>query len=142
MRICDAQTRVSSVAAIAALVQSLAATIGSAFECEEVAVRGSAVVLEENRRRAARDGLQAQLIDLADDTERPAAEAIRALVERCAPAADALGCAEELELVEQILVCGTGADEQLQLYEETGSPRAVARRLVEQTAADLLPVAA
>jgi carboxylate-amine ligase len=140
MRICDAQTHVSSVAAIAALVQSLAATVGSAFECGDVAPAGSAIVLEENRRRAARDGLEARLIDLEDDTERPAAEAIRALVERCAPAADALGCAEELELVEQILVGGNGADEQQQVYDETGDPRAVVRRLVEQTTEEPAPL--
>jgi len=135
MRICDAQTQVSSVAAIAALVQALAATVGSAFECGEVTPPGSDLVLEENRRRAARDGLGARLIDLADDTERPAAEAVRELAERCAPAADALGCAEELELVEQILAVGNGADEQLRVYEETLDPRAVTRRLVEQTTA-------
>ena len=141
LRICDAQTHVSSVAASAALVQSLAATVGSAFECGDLAPAGSALVLEENRRRAARDGLEARLIDLEDDTERPAAEAIRALVERCTPAAAALGCAEELELVEQILACGNGADEQLRIYDETGDPRAVVRRLVEQTIAAPAPPA-
>jgi glutamate---cysteine ligase / carboxylate-amine ligase len=140
MRICDAQTHVSSVAGIAALVQALAATIGSAFACGEVAPASSTVVLEENRRRAARDGLEARLIGLADGTEQPAVEVIRALVERCAPAADALGCAEELELVEQILVSGNGADEQQRVYDETGDPRAVARRLVEQTAGEPAPL--
>jgi carboxylate-amine ligase len=140
MRICDAQTHVSSVAAIAALVQSLAATVGSAFECGDAAPVGSAFLLEENRRRAARYGLEARLIDLEDDTERPAADAIRALVERCAPAADALGCAEELELVEQILVCGNGADEQLRIYDETADARAVVRRLVEQTTGEPAPL--
>ncbi len=133
IRICDAQTHVANVAALAALVQSLVATLGSAFECGEVAPASPDIVLEENRRRAARYGLEARLIDLADDTERPATEAIRALVERCAPAADALGCAEELELVEQILVGGNGADEQLRVYDETGDVTAVARWVTEQT---------
>jgi glutamate---cysteine ligase / carboxylate-amine ligase len=136
MRICDAQTHVSSVAAIAALVQSLAATVGSAFECGVVGQPGSASVLGENRRRAARYGLEAQLIDLVDGSERPATEAIRVLVERCGPAADALGCAEELELVETILLGGNGADEQRLLFDETGDPQLVARRLVELTAAE------
>ena len=103
VRICDAQTRVESIAAIAALVQALAATLGSAFECGEMPATSPDILLEENRWRAARDGLEARLIDVAHDTERPVADAIRSLVERCAPAADALGCAEELELVEQIL---------------------------------------
>ncbi len=91
------------------------------------------ILLEENRWRAARDGLGARLIDLSDDTERTATEAIRALAERCAPAADALGCAEELELVEQILVVGNGADEQQRVYDDTGDITAVARWVTEQT---------
>ena len=133
VRAFDAQTRLSSVAAIAALTQSLVATIGSAFECGDIAPPTPAVVLEENRRRAARDGLEARLVDPSDGTERTAAETVRALVERCAPAADALGCAAELELVESIVRDGTGAEEQLRVHAETHDPRAVARRLVEET---------
>jgi glutamate---cysteine ligase / carboxylate-amine ligase len=134
VRICDGQTRVESVAALAALIQSLVATLGSAFECGDVDPPDPHLLLEENRWRAARDGLDARLIDLEHDTERSAPEAIRALVERCAPAAEALGCAEELELVEEILARGNGADEQRQAYEETDSLLEVTRRLVEETA--------
>jgi len=140
VRVCDAQTRISSVAAIAALTQSLVATIGSAFECGDVAAPAPALVLEENRRRAARDGLDARLVDSAYGTERTAAEAIRALAERCAPAADALGCAEQLELVGSILDRGTGADEQRRLHEETRDVRAVARMLVEETVPQVVSV--
>ena len=131
VRICDGQTRIENVAALAALIQSLVATIGSAFECGEIAPPDPHFLLEENRWRASRDGLEARLIDPEHDTERPAREAISALVERCAPAAEALGCAGELELVDEILARGNGADEQRQVYEETDeSPRghALARR--------------
>ncbi len=134
IRICDGQTRVENVAALAALIQSLVATLGSAFECDEELAASPDLLLEENRWRALRDGLDARLIDLGGDGERPAPDAIRELVERCAPAAEALGCAEELELVEEILARGNGADEQRRLYEETGSLLAVARRLAEETA--------
>jgi carboxylate-amine ligase len=134
VRVCDGQTRVENVAALAALIQSLVATLGSAFECGEVGPADPDLLLEENRWRAARDGLDARLIDLEHDTERSAQEAIRALVERCAPAAEALGCAEELELVEEILARGNGAHEQLAVYEESESLLDVARRLVEETA--------
>ncbi len=134
VRICDGQTRVENAAALAALIQSLVATLGSAFECGDVAPPDPDLLLEENRWRAARDGLDARLIDLERDTERSAPEAIRALVERCTPAAEALGCAEELELVEEILARGNGADEQLAVYEETDSLLEVTRRLVEETA--------
>ena len=140
VRVFDAQTRISSVAAIAALTQSLVATIGSAFECGDVAPPAPAVVLEENRRRAARDGLDARLVDPTDGTERTAAETLRALAERCAPAADALGCAEQLELVDAILDRGTGAEEQLRAHEETHDIHAVARWLAEESAPQSLLV--
>ena len=134
VRICDAQTRIENVAAIAALVQSLTAKLGSDFECGETAAARPEVLLEENKWRATRDGLAACLIDLEEGTERPAADAIRALVDSCAPAADALGCAEELSLVPKILARGNGADEQLRLYDETGDLTDVTRWLAEQTA--------
>ena len=136
VRICDGQTRVENVAAIAALIQSLVATLGSAFECGEPQAAAPDVLLEENVWRAARDGLAAELVD------GPVVDAIRALVERCAPAADALGCAEELELVEEILARGGGADEQRRVFEETLDPIAVTRWLAGHTSAARLPAAA
>ena len=81
--------------------------------------------------------MRRRLIDLEERTERPATDAIRELVDSCAPAADALGCAEELSLVLQILARGNGADEQRRLYEETGELSAVTRWLTEQTASHL-----
>ena len=52
IRICDGQTRIESVAALAALIQSLVATLGSAFECDEEIPAGPDLLLEENRWRA------------------------------------------------------------------------------------------
>ncbi|HVP75094.1 MAG TPA: hypothetical protein VMS63_03650 [Gaiellaceae bacterium] len=49
------------------------------------------------------------------------------------PAADALGCAEQLELVEQILTRGNGADAQQCVYFDTGDLGAVARWITEHT---------
>ena len=133
LRICDAQTRMDSVAAIVALTQSLVATLAAAFDKGEPPETEQITLIAENKWRAARDGLGAKLIDFANDTERPAPEAIRELVERSRPAAEDLGCAAELDLVEALLERGTGADEQLAIYEESGSLLAVAERLASET---------
>ena len=77
-------------------------------------------LIAENKWRAARDGLGAKLIDFANDTERSAPDAIRELVERSRPAAEELGCAAELDLVEGVLERGTGADEQLRSTRRAG----------------------
>ena len=133
VRICDAQAQIENVAALTALVRSLAATIGSEFDCGESPALTPDLHLEENRWRAARDGLAAQLIDPGSDNETPAADSVRALVERCMPAAEALGCADELELVENILDRGNGADEQLRIYDDTHDLSAVTRWLADKT---------
>ncbi len=134
IRVCDTQTRIESTAAIAALVQSLVATLGSAFECGETFPAPDPLVLAENRWRAARDGLEARLIDHTTDVARPAADAIRSLVKRCGPAAEAIGCADELDLVEGILRNGNGAADQLCVYRETNSLREVVETVARETA--------
>ena len=133
LRICDAQTRLDSVTALVALTQSLVATLAAAFDAGEKPALQPVTLVDENKWRAARDGLEARLIDLEHDTEHPARDALLALVERCEPAARRLGCAAELESVESVLARGTGADEQLHVYEETESLLAVAQWIAQET---------
>jgi carboxylate-amine ligase len=95
-------------------------------------------LIAENKWRAARYGLEADLVDLANDVARPAREGLLELVELAEPAARRLGCADELALVEPLLARGDGASEQRAAYEAAGgSPLGVARRLAEQTVAGL-----
>jgi carboxylate-amine ligase len=133
VRVCDAQTRIESVAAITALVQSLVATFAASFERGEELQTEPITLLAENKWRAARDGLNAKLIDFATDSERSAPDAVRALVERARPAAQDLGCETELDEVEALLRRGSGSDEQLEIYERTDSLLAVAKWLNEET---------
>jgi glutamate---cysteine ligase / carboxylate-amine ligase len=137
IRIPDAQTRLESVAGIVALVQCLVATLADGFERGEKPQIQPVTLISENKWRAARDGLNGLLIDLERDEERPAGEAVLALVERAGPAAARLGCREELAEVERLVQRGTGADEQRRVYEETGSLLAVAQWLAERTSAGL-----
>jgi carboxylate-amine ligase len=132
-RVCDAQTRIDSVAALVALTQSLVATLAAAFEAGEELPVQPLTLVDENKWRAARDGIEARLVDLEHDEERPARDALLALVERCEPAARRLGCAAELESVEHVLARGTGAAEQLDVYEETESLLAVAQWIAQET---------
>jgi carboxylate-amine ligase len=127
LRAFDAQTRVASVAAIAALTQCLVATFADARPPPQ-----PRTFVDENKWRAARYGLDADLVDLAHDTERPAREAIRELLAAAEPAASRLRCEEELREVERILERGNGADEQRRVH-ESGGLLGVAQWLAEQT---------
>src|SRR2546423_6089413 len=129
VRACDAQTRLESVAALAALVQSLVATLVERFERLGRLPTETVTLIAENKWRAARYGLDADLIWLERDEERPAREALRHLVELAEPAARRLGCTTELALVEEVLRRGTGADEQRGVHADTDSLLAVAQFL-------------
>jgi carboxylate-amine ligase len=129
VRICDAQTRIDSVAAIVALVQTLAATLADRYGREGSLPVQPITLVSENKWRATRYGLDADLIWLERDEERPAREALRHLVELAEPAAGRLGCAAELALVEEVLRRGTGADEQRRVHAEGESLLAVAQFL-------------
>jgi glutamate---cysteine ligase / carboxylate-amine ligase len=133
IRVCDAQTRLSSVAAIAALVQSLVATLSARFDDGAQLGLQPVTLVAENKWRAARYGLDAQLIDLERDEERSARDAVLALVELAAPAARRLGCPHELAEVERVLDRGSGAAEQLAVRERADSLLAVAQWLAETT---------
>jgi carboxylate-amine ligase len=137
IRICDAQTRLDSIAPIVALAQSLVASLAADFDEGRPLPVQPVTLVGENKWRASRYGLGAQLIDLETDTERTASAAVRALADRCEPAAKKLGCSRELEQVEALLERGNGADEQVRVYEETESLLAVAQRLAEQTVAEI-----
>ncbi|MDQ3821758.1 MAG: glutamate--cysteine ligase [Actinomycetota bacterium] len=135
VRICDAQTRIESVAGIVALVQSLVATLSERFDSDGAGALPvqPVTLIDENKWRAVRYGLDGELIDLARDTERPARQAVAELVETARPAALRLGCRDELDEVERISERGTGADEQRRVHAEQGNLLAVARWLAART---------
>jgi glutamate---cysteine ligase / carboxylate-amine ligase len=137
VRICDAQTRLASTGALAALVQALAATLTERLARDGRLPIEDATLVAENRWRAIRRGLDAELIWLERDEERPARDAVRELVELARPAARRLGADTALAEVERILERGTGADEQRRARDGRGSLLGVAQWLVEATTADV-----
>jgi carboxylate-amine ligase len=113
VRIMDAQTSVQDTAALAALVQCIAK-----LEVERgyVSYRALEVpeALDENRFLAARDGMDAELIDVELERRVPAREVALRLVDACAPHAQLLGCVGELDRI-VTMAEQTGADRQLDL---------------------------
>src|SRR6476619_3201405 len=98
VRVMDAQTDVDATAALVALVQSLARLELEEGYAPEVLVDAEEV-LEENRFLAARDGIEADLLDPEAELRRPARAQLRRLLDALRPHADALGCRPDLERV-------------------------------------------
>ena len=131
IRIADAQTTVSEAAGIAALIQALVrleATEGHA----PPGLVGAAEVLEENRFLAARDGIDARLIDVTTATRVPARAQLEELLEVCRPHAEDLGSSAELDEL-RALMESPGAARQRATVDDVGQ-----RGLVESLAAAFL----
>ena len=98
VRIMDAQTTVEDSAALVALVQSIARLeCDDGFACDHLLAAPE--VLDENRFVAARDGIEAELIEPRLGRRVPVREKIEQVVEACMPHACALGCEEDLRHV-------------------------------------------
>jgi carboxylate-amine ligase len=118
VRIADAQSRISEVAAVAALIQAtvrLEATEGYASD----ELLDGQEVLEENRFLAARDGMSARLVDPQAGMRVPAERLFRRLVEACTPHAGDLDGARELRAA-AVLAERSGAERQRLLARRVG----------------------
>ena len=98
VRVMDAQTRVEDTAALAALVQCLVRLEATAAPVEPTAADAPEVVAE-NRFIAARDGMDAVLVDPPAWGRQPVRDRLSRLLAACAPLARALGCVAELSEV-------------------------------------------
>ena len=113
VRIMDAQTSVPETASLVAMVQCLARR--AITERDSIQPVGhSPEVLVENRFLAARDGMDARLIDPALERRVPVRAQLDILLEELAPHAEELGCSDQLEGVRK-LMARTGAQRQLDL---------------------------
>ena len=136
-RICDVPTAPRATIAIAALAQAIVVKLYK--------LRSSNVgwrlyhrrLIEENKWRAARWGLDGKLIDFGRRREVPMRELALELLEVVDDVVDELGSRREIEYVRTILSEGTSADQQLEIYRKTGDLGAVVRSVVEETRASV-----
>jgi carboxylate-amine ligase len=98
VRVMDAQTRIRDTSALAALVQCLV-RLEALDGFAEPEMRDAPEVLDENRFLAARDGIEAMLLDPRRNRSVPAAGRLATLVDACWPHAKALCCERELALL-------------------------------------------
>ncbi|MEO6393737.1 MAG: carboxylate-amine ligase [Pyrinomonadaceae bacterium] len=150
-RVCDIPTRVDDTIAIAALVQAIIAKLNAVMD-KNLGFRMHLyrrMLIQENKWRAVRYGLQGKFIDFGKQKEVPVRDMILELLEFVDDVLDPLGSRKEVEHIHTILDRGTSADEQLKVFEETGSLESVVDMLIVNTmenvpksANDCLPVTA
>ena len=98
--------------AVAALSQCLVAHLDELDDAGTPAPRPRDWILRENKWRAGRHGLDAELIVDDAGTVRPARDELRRLVQELAPTAERLGCTAELADVVRVLDAGASYERQ------------------------------
>jgi carboxylate-amine ligase len=132
-RVCDIPTRVDDTIAIAALFQAIVAKLNKLIDKNLGFRLYRRMLVQENKWRAVRWGLDGKMIDFGKQQEVPVRDLIMELLEFVDDVLDDLGSRKEVEHVHAILERGTSADEQLQVYRETNDLKAVVDRLIERT---------
>jgi len=90
-------------------------------------------LIEENKWRAARWGLDGKLIDFGRRAEVPMRDLALELLAFVDDVVDDLGSRDAVNYVHTVLREGTSADRQLAVYRQTGDLRAVVQDIVEHT---------
>src|SRR5687768_13089472 len=133
-RICDVCTRVDEAICIAAIFQALIYKLWKLRRDNMTFRVYSPALIEENKWRAVRFGLDGNLIDFGKQTELPARELIREMIEWfIGDVMDELGSRKEIEYAYRIMDEGTSADRQLATFRRTGSLQAVVDQLITET---------
>ena len=132
-RVCDIPTRVDDTIAIAALFQAIVAKLDKLIEKNLGFRLYRRMLIQENKWRAVRWGLDGKMIDFGKQKEVPVRDLIRELLDFVDDVLDNLGSRKEIEHIHTILERGTSADEQLRVYSETNDLNQVVDRLIELT---------
>jgi len=132
-RICDAQSRVDDTVALAALMQAIVAKLQK-LRWDNVTFRSYPKrLIDENRWRASRYGLDGKLIDFGRRCEVEERELLNEMLEFVSTEVEELGNEAEIAHIERIMREGTGADRQLMVWERTQDMKAVVDQIVAET---------
>jgi carboxylate-amine ligase len=137
VRVCDMTTRVDDTVAITALIQALMGKLYLLYRRNLGYREYARELIEENKWRAVRYGLDGQLIDFGKQEQVPIRALIGELLEFCSETAEIFGSQNELDRVRRILAEGTSADRQLAVFAKTNSYEAVVDDLIEQSSLGL-----
>lgn len=132
-RVCDMIMTVDEVMCVAALMQCIIAKLSKLHQKNQSFRSYRRILINENRWRAARWGVDAKLIDFGRQEEVAFPVLINELLEFIDDVVDELGCRTEVNYVYQMLEQGSGADRQLKVYEDSNDLKKVMEYVVGQT---------
>jgi carboxylate-amine ligase len=135
LRITDICTSLEDALTLAALYQALLHRLWRLRSCNQSWRVYRRILLEQNKWRAQRWGIEAELADFGAGRLKPVAELVDELIELVREDAAELGCLAEVERAREIVANGTSADRQLAIYRdalrEGASPEEALRLVVD-----------
>ena len=120
IRVCDGIPTTRELGAIVALTHCLVVDLEERLMAGERLPSLAPWDVQENKWRAARYGLDAWIIVDADSNERLLMDDLTDLLERLAPVAERLGCADELAAVAEIPQHGASYQRQRKVADSSG----------------------
>jgi carboxylate-amine ligase len=136
-RMCDAQMRVDDTIALAAVIQAVVSRLHKLMRQNMTFRVYRRRLIDENRWRASRYGIDGKLIDFGQQCETETRSLIHELIEFIAKEVDEFGTANEIAYIESMLKSGTGADRQLEVWQRTNDVKSVVDFIVAETNANL-----
>jgi glutamate---cysteine ligase / carboxylate-amine ligase len=132
LRICDGIPTMDELCATVALSQSLVVWLQDHYNAGQELPLHRAWTIRDNKWRAARYGLDAEIIRDEEGNLISLRRSLGDLVEDLVPVAERLGCLEDLLRVNEILDRGTSATRQREVFAQTKDLSRVVDSLVEE----------
>ena len=140
-RVCDIPMRVDESIALAALIQATVAKLYKLYSANQGFRLYRRALIMENKWRAARYGLNGNLIDFGKQSEVPVRDLIQEYLAFVDDVVDELDSREELNYIHTIMEMGTGADRQIKVFEQSGDLKRVVDFIIEETEVGLTDTA-
>lgn len=132
-RVCDLPMRVDETIALAALIQAVVAKLHKLVKQNLGFRLYRRALIAENKWRAARYGIQGKLIDFGKQVEVETIKLIDELLDFVDDVVDELDSRSEINYIKKICENGTGADRQLEVWEQSYDPKKVVDYIIDET---------
>lgn len=131
IRACDVMPTIDETVALTALIQSLVARLSEKYDNNEELTLLPYMIVKENRWRAIRHGIDAELINIMGE-RIPVKTMVEQLLEDLADTSSRLNCSHEIVKVMDIFKNGTSSKRQRTMYNKTKSFPKVVESLVTE----------
>jgi carboxylate-amine ligase len=137
IRICDCPSTLTETAALTALIQCMVVWLDRCYDSGLMPELLRPWIVRENKWRAARYGLEANVIVDNEGTQAQIGDDIRNLVTQFTPISEQLGCATELQDIVEILDGGASYQRQRRHFAEAGNFKKVVEGLTRSLRSDV-----